>query len=600
MNRKQKIIVSTTGIFLVLLILVGLTYAYFLTRINGNKNDKSISVSTANLELVYAEVNDTLISATNVEPGVSFTKMFSATNNGNKKIEEYGVALENVINTLERTEDLVYTISCTQYLKQGYSITKDGNNYTVNGTTSGTCNGVSDEQIFPTMGKILITNSIEDDKVQVYTLVVTYKDTGTDQSIDMNKQFSAKANLVNPSTFGPMGNGTLASAIIENGAEVDYPGEFNDSNGYAKTLINCLDILGLGAKVSCYKENTGFNKNVKTINKSVNIDRLAGDITYYSNNNFFENAGLYSMLDDYGFSYYFRGPILNNYINFAGMCWRIVRIAGDGSIKLILEDQDSTCATSDGNWDIPTTTGGSTKTGNIGYTQYDANTLTASDGTQNSRAMYLMNYLNGGTDNDKSMATAFKNFQNGPLANYLDKLKAGDWCLNDKAYASETDNTISLTSQEMLDKQIKSETFYYDSYVRLKGKKTKEPTLKCNGTNMNKFSDNTNMYVGTLTADETALAGTTYDFDSPGGQYEGKYYLYNDFQFDNKIYMLTMTPRIYYYHDNSFGFGYNSSGTFNTESSGGSLRPSINLKPGIKITGDGIGTKEKPYEILIN
>ena len=64
--------------------------------------------------------------------------------------------------------------------------------------------------------------------------------------------------------------------------------------------------------------------------------------------------------------------------------------------------------------------------------------------------------------------------------------------------------------------------------------------------------------------------------------------------------MLTMTPRIYYYHDNSFGFGYNSSGTFNTESSGGSLRPSINLKPGIKITGDGVGTKEKPYEILTN
>ena len=49
MNRKQKIIVSTTGIFLVLLILVGLTYAYFLTRINGNTNDKSISVTTANL-----------------------------------------------------------------------------------------------------------------------------------------------------------------------------------------------------------------------------------------------------------------------------------------------------------------------------------------------------------------------------------------------------------------------------------------------------------------------------------------------------------------------------------------------------------------------
>ena len=51
MNRRQKIIVSVTGIFLVALILVGLTYAYFLTRINGNPNDTSISVTTANLQV---------------------------------------------------------------------------------------------------------------------------------------------------------------------------------------------------------------------------------------------------------------------------------------------------------------------------------------------------------------------------------------------------------------------------------------------------------------------------------------------------------------------------------------------------------------------
>ena len=41
MNRRQKIIVSVTGIFLVLLIIVGLTYAYFLTQINGNTEEKT-------------------------------------------------------------------------------------------------------------------------------------------------------------------------------------------------------------------------------------------------------------------------------------------------------------------------------------------------------------------------------------------------------------------------------------------------------------------------------------------------------------------------------------------------------------------------------
>ena len=39
MSRKNKIIISVTGIILVLVTLIGLTYAYYLTRINGNIND---------------------------------------------------------------------------------------------------------------------------------------------------------------------------------------------------------------------------------------------------------------------------------------------------------------------------------------------------------------------------------------------------------------------------------------------------------------------------------------------------------------------------------------------------------------------------------
>ena len=61
MNRKQKIIISISGIFIVMLALVGLTYAYFLTRITGNENDKSISVTTANLELVYGNDDGSII-----------------------------------------------------------------------------------------------------------------------------------------------------------------------------------------------------------------------------------------------------------------------------------------------------------------------------------------------------------------------------------------------------------------------------------------------------------------------------------------------------------------------------------------------------------
>ncbi len=47
------------------------------------------------------------------------------------------------------------------------------------------------------------------------------------------------------------------------------------------------------------------------------------------------NEGMYSFPDDYGTSYYFRGAVDNNWVYFAGFYWRIVRINGDGSIKLI-------------------------------------------------------------------------------------------------------------------------------------------------------------------------------------------------------------------------------------------------------------------------
>ena len=38
-----------------------------------------------------------------------------------------------------------------------------------------------------------------------------------------------------------------------------------------------------------------------------------------------------------GTSYYWRGAVTNNYVKFAGKCWRIVRINGDGSIRLIYD-----------------------------------------------------------------------------------------------------------------------------------------------------------------------------------------------------------------------------------------------------------------------
>ena len=47
------------------------------------------------------------------------------------------------------------------------------------------------------------------------------------------------------------------------------------------------------------------------------------------------NGYVCSAPDDYGTSYYFRGNVTNNYVKFAGYYWRILRINGDGSIRMI-------------------------------------------------------------------------------------------------------------------------------------------------------------------------------------------------------------------------------------------------------------------------
>ena len=54
-----------------------------------------------------------------------------------------------------------------------------------------------------------------------------------------------------------------------------------------------------------------------------------------------DEAEFASTEDDYGTSYYFRGAVTNNYVEFANKCWRIVRVGGDGSVKLILHNDNT-------------------------------------------------------------------------------------------------------------------------------------------------------------------------------------------------------------------------------------------------------------------
>lgn len=50
------------------------------------------------------------------------------------------------------------------------------------------------------------------------------------------------------------------------------------------------------------------------------------------------DEGIIMDIDDNGNTYYFRGNVNKNYVNFADKLWRIVRINGDGTVRIILDD----------------------------------------------------------------------------------------------------------------------------------------------------------------------------------------------------------------------------------------------------------------------
>ena len=53
------------------------------------------------------------------------------------------------------------------------------------------------------------------------------------------------------------------------------------------------------------------------------------------------DKGLYMMEDHDGKSYYYRGSVSNNYVQFAGYYWRIIRQNGDGSVRLLYAGTNS-------------------------------------------------------------------------------------------------------------------------------------------------------------------------------------------------------------------------------------------------------------------
>ncbi len=217
-------------------------------------------------------------------------------------------------------------------------------------------------------------------------------------------------------------------------------------------------------------------------------------------------ALLASTVDDYGTSYYFRGAVKNNYVEFANKCWRIVRITGDGSVKLVLHN-DNTAG-------VANPCSSANNSTNAAFARYSGTTYTSAFNTNKNDNAYVgfmygtagaSDYASAHTNTNKStILTNLETWYNNNLESYESKLADTIWC-NDKSTVSGGLGYGTNSTD-------------YAAYNRLNS--TKQPTLKCpndnNGGKLSKFTvdDTTNgngnltYKIGLLTADEIAFAGS--------------------------------------------------------------------------------------------
>ena len=88
------------------------------------------------------------------------------------------------------------------------------------------------------------------------------------------------------------------------------------------------------------------NKKIKSKYDATVYHLKVKTLSSYASETDKSDKGLYAAKDDYGTTYYYRGNVLNNNVNFAGFLWQIVRINGDGSIRLLYNNKYSEIATS--------------------------------------------------------------------------------------------------------------------------------------------------------------------------------------------------------------------------------------------------------------
>ena len=381
---------------------------------------------------------------------------------------------------------------------------------------------------------------------------------------------------------------TYGTGYTANGSKFNLTGTAVTADTYANSYSSLVGKYFVSSSASSNGSSTAGTMKTTTNLSSVYyvVSATSSSYTYKqitSNKNTTE-ALLASTEDDYGTSYYFRGAVKNNYVQFANKCWRIVRINGDGSVKLVLHNDNTSNASS------PCASSNNSTT--AAFARYSGSSYTSVFNSNYNDNAYIgfMYGATGASDyasthantNKSDILKNLETWYTNNLTSYESKLADTIWCNDKSTVSGGLGYGTNGTS--------------YGAYNRLAS--TKQPTLKCpndnNGGKLSKFTvdDTTNgngnltYKIGLLTADEIAFAGSiaytynrsTYLQENTGttwwwslspihfnGGYADVWFVYSGYLYSNRV------------HRN---YG---------------LRPVISLISSTNVTGD--GTSENPYVV---
>ena len=337
------------------------------------------------------------------------------------------------------------------------------------------------------------------------------------------------------------------------------------------------------------------------------------------------NEGMFAIEDDFGKSYYFRGAVDNNWVKFGkytkdiyytydsnsnsslvkscndtdscykiaskgdDMFWRIIRINGDGSIRMIYSGTyapDVNTKVSIVETDLNSSGYSTLPKTNIGYSVFNANY----NGSEYAGYMYTVKEQHG-TGKDSTIKTYlddwYVNYTN--LSNESVKIVDQIFCNDRSASTVSTGSTGEISSWTST-----GTNYYYGARNRIWGNNSNPtPSLICTNNN-DKFSTTEasgngklSYPIGLITADEINIAGASSKFSN-----NENYYLHTgDFYW-------TGSPLWYTSSANSGEYNVDRVGCLSGDSINRliGVRPVISLSPKVKLSGN--GTYNNVYEVV--